>query len=218
MIALRTVRRYGPVIADAARAALAPRALGTLPVDAQRDHRAPEFIDYEASMQGAVRVLSCPTHSSRDAHIAEQIRSAHVHDRLGWQDMAVLVRSADDLAGVERALSVAGVPASITADELPLHEEPAVAVLLTLIEIAARPRIATPERIEDLLLGPIGRMDVSDLRRLGRRCAPSVATRASRCCRRENSSRTLCSVVMPRRPTSIPPPLSRRASIECETF
>ena len=72
------------------------------------------------------------------------------------------------LAGIERALSVAGVPASITADELPLHEEPAVAVLLTLIEIAARPRIATPERIEDLLLGPIGRMDVSDLRRLGR--------------------------------------------------
>ena len=114
-----------------------------LPVDAQRDHR-PRFID-QTSMQGAVRVLSCPTHSSRDAHIAEQIRSAHVHDRLGWQDMAVLVRSADDLAGVERALSVAGVPASITADELPLHEEPAVAVLLTLIEIAARPRIATPE-------------------------------------------------------------------------
>jgi len=168
VIALRTVRRYGSVIADAARAALAPRTLGTLPVDAQRDHRSPEFVDHDPSMQGSVRVLSCPTHSSRDAHIAEQIRSAHVHDRLAWQDMAVLVRSADDLAGVERALSVAGVPASITADELPLHEEPAVAVLLTLIEIAARPRTATPERIEDLLLGPIGRMDVSDLRRLGR--------------------------------------------------
>ena len=39
MVALRTVRRYGSVIADAARAALAPRTLGTLPVEAQRDHR-----------------------------------------------------------------------------------------------------------------------------------------------------------------------------------
>ena len=78
VIALRTVRRYGSVIADAARAALAPRALGTLPVDAQRDHRTPEFADHDPLMQGAVRVLSCPTHSSRDAHIAEHIRSAHV--------------------------------------------------------------------------------------------------------------------------------------------
>jgi len=172
IIALRTVRRFGPSIADAARRALAPRSLGTLPTDVQRQHREPVFAsgvrDGSGEVEPAVRILSCPSRSSRDAHIAAQIRSAHVHDRVAWQDMAVLVRSVDDLTRVERALKVAGVPAAITSDEVPLHAEPAVAALLSIVEIGARPHVGTPERVEDLLLGPVGRMDVSDLRRLGR--------------------------------------------------
>ena len=169
IVTLRTVRRYGSQIAQAARAALAPRSLGTLPSQAQRDHRDPRFeTDDVPGLASSVRVLLCPTRASRDLHIAEQIRAAHVHDKVAWQDMAVLVRSAGDLTSVERALTIAGVPASITADEIPLHAEPAVAQLLSIVEIAARPSHGTPERIEDLLLGPIGRLDVSDVRRLGR--------------------------------------------------
>ncbi len=169
IVALRRVRRYGSQIAQAARAALAPRGLGTLPSHVQREHRDPRFERHEdPASSPAVRVLLCPTRASRDLHIAEQIRAAHVHDKIAWQDMAVLVRSVTDLTSIERALNVAGVPASITADEIPLHAEPAVAQLLSIVEIAARPRHGTPERIEDLLLGPIGRLDVSDIRRLGR--------------------------------------------------
>jgi superfamily I DNA/RNA helicase/RecB family exonuclease len=171
IVALRSVRRYGPMIADAAKRALAPRTLGTLPIEVQRHHRDPAFVSGDEvtdDAETAVRIVSCSSRSSRDAHIAAQIRSAHVHDRVPWQDMAVLVRSSDDLTRVERALKVAGVPASVTADEVPLRAEPAVAALLLIVEIAARPHTGTPERIEDLLLGPIGRMDVSDLRRLGR--------------------------------------------------
>lgn len=170
IIELRNVRRYGPQVAVAARAALAPGILPGLPLDAQQRHREPNIAAGETGNAAVdrVRLLVCPSRSSRDAHVAAQVRSAHVHDRVRWADMAVLVRSAADLAGMERALSLAGVPASITADEIPLHAEPAVAQVLAVVEAAARPQRVTSEGVQDLLLGPIGRVDVSDLRRLGR--------------------------------------------------
>lgn len=174
IIELRGVRRYGRRIANAARAALAPGFLPGLPIEAQRRHREPIIHTEPAHNSGdataleSVQVLICPSRSSRDAHVAEQVRSAHVHDRVPWSELAVLVRSAADLTGMERALRLAGVPAAVTADEIPLHEEPAVAQVLAVVETAAHPDQAGPEAVHDLLVGPIGRVDVSDLRRLGR--------------------------------------------------
>lgn len=173
IVELRTVRRYGPQIFAAARAALAPASLPGLPLEAQRRHRDPHFARI-APTEARVRVLVCPSVASRDAHVAEQIRAAHVHERVPWSDMAVLVRTAADLTGVERALTVAGVPAAISADEIPLHAEPAVAHVLAVVQAAAEPERVGAEQAHDLLVGPIGRVDVSDLRRLGR------ALRASR--------------------------------------
>lgn len=166
VIALRTIRRYGSTIADAARAVLAPAALPGLPAEAQRQHRSPRFS--ASDTESRVHVRSCGSRTSRDTYIADAIRACHVHQKVRWRDMAVLVRASRDLAGVERALRLAGVPATVTADEIPLRAEPAVAHMLAVIEMAAAPSSVSPEGAIDVLTGPIGRLDVTDLRVLGR--------------------------------------------------
>jgi len=173
VIALRTVRRYGADIAAAARAVLAPAALPGLPAQAQRLHRSPLLDESRQSIQKAVHVRSCDSRTARDAYVAEQIRAAHVYEKVPWRDMAVLVRSARDLAGIERALRLAGVPAAITADEIPLRAEPAVAYLLAVVELAALPAGTSADKVRpevalDVLTGPIGRLDVAELRALAR--------------------------------------------------
>ncbi len=166
IIALRSVRRFGPEIARAAQAALKPAVLPGLPIDVQREHRAP-LVERGAGSD-SVDVFVCSSRSSRNMHIAEQLRAAHVHESVRWRDMAVLVRTFSDLGEVERALRLADVPATVAADERPLRAEPAVAQLLLALEVAADPRRARVEQVLDLLTGPIIRFDPSDLRRLGR--------------------------------------------------
>ena len=168
VIALRTVRRYDSVIGAVARAALAPVALPGLPALAQRQHRNPGLTERTAENTACVDVRTCPSRSTRDAYIAQQIRASHIHNKVPWRDMAVLVRSSDDLAGLHQALHMAGVPSAITADEIPLRAEPAVAYLLSIIESAAHPAGLRPDDAVDLLTGPVSRLDVSDIRVLGR--------------------------------------------------
>lgn len=168
VIALRTVRRYDSVIGAAARAALAPAALPGLPALAQRHHRNPEMDERANDSAGRIDVRTCSSRSARDAYIAQQIRASHVHDKVPWRAMAVLVRSSDDLVGLHQALHMAGVPSAITADEIPLRAEPAVAHLLSIIEAAAHPASVRVDDAVDLLTGPVGRLDVSDMRVLGR--------------------------------------------------
>lgn len=168
VIALRHVRRYDSVISSAARAALAPAALPGLPSLAQRQHRDPVVEVRDAHSAARLDVRTCPSRSARDAYVARQIRASHVHDHVPWRDMAVLVRSSDDLAGLHQALHMAAVPAAITADEIPLRAEPAVAYLLSIIESAAEPSAVRVDEAVDLLTGPVGRLDVADMRVLGR--------------------------------------------------
>ena len=164
VIALRNVRRYGSMIASAAQAALSPVTLPGLPAEAQRLHRTPVVQGSDTRAE----VRTCDSRSARDAFVAQQIRACHIHGSIAWRDMAVLVRSSDDLAGLAQALQLAGVPATITADEIPLRAEPAVAYLLSIVESAAKPEAVRADDALDLLAGPVGHLDVSELRVLGR--------------------------------------------------
>mgnify|MGYP000117669378 FL=1 len=166
IIALRSVRRFGLEIARVAQAALKPAVLSGLPVDVQREHRNPQV--QRGAESDSVEVLVCGSRASRNIHIAEQLRAAHVHESVRWQDMAVLVRTFEDLTALERALRLAGVPAAVAAEEQPLRAEPAVANLLLALDIAADASRARVEQVLDLLTGPIIELDPSDLRRLGR--------------------------------------------------
>ena len=105
---------------------------------------------------------------SQAAHIARELRLAHVRREVPWRELAVLVRSGNQIPALQRALHAAGVPVVVAADEIPLRSEPAVATLLAAMTLAAHPQGAAPGQVLDVLMGPLAGLTASDVRRLGR--------------------------------------------------
>jgi superfamily I DNA/RNA helicase/RecB family exonuclease len=168
ILKLRTSRRCSVEVIDKSRhvAALLGSA-GSIPAVDLKEHRA---LDVPADqIRGSVEIRFFPTAEREAAAIAELLRREHLHGRTPWSQMAVLVRSGTtSIPGVQRALTISGVPVEVAVDELPLRDHPAVAPLLTVLEYAARPASLTPERVHDLLLSPLVGASASDIRRLGR--------------------------------------------------
>ena len=69
---------------------------------------------------------------------------------------------------LQRALGAAGVPVEVAGDELPLAREAAVAPLLLALRAAVSPTRSRRRSARALLLSPLGGLDSSGLRRLGR--------------------------------------------------
>ncbi|MFI9327349.1 ATP-dependent helicase [Kitasatospora sp. NPDC052868] len=177
---LRVSRRSGAVLLAASRELARRMPMGRLPADKLAQHRAL----LPAREGGRVEVYTYPTPGTELDSIADLLRRAHLEDGVPWGEMAVLVRAgARSIPGVRRALGAAGVPLEIDGDDLPLREEPAVAQLLLALRVCAEqaarrpgterpgpeaPDPLTTELAHGLLTGPLGGMDGSDLRRLGR--------------------------------------------------
>ncbi|MBV2152123.1 ATP-dependent DNA helicase [Kitasatospora sp. SUK 42] len=174
---LRVSRRSGAVLLAASRELARRMPMGRLPADKLAQHRAL----LPSREGGRAEVYTYPTPGAELDSIADLLRRAHLEDGVPWGEMAVLVRAgARSIPGVRRALGAAGVPLEIDGDDLPLREEPAVAQLLlalrTCAELAARDRQGDPDAPDPLttdvahalLTGPLGGLDGSDLRRLGR--------------------------------------------------
>ncbi|MFF2081876.1 ATP-dependent helicase [Kitasatospora sp. NPDC058162] len=179
---LRVSRRSGAVLLAASRELARRMPMGRLPADKLAQHRAL----LPSREGGRVEVYTYPTPGAELDSIADLLRRAHLEDGVPWGEMAVLVRAgARSIPGVRRALGAAGVPLEIDGDDLPLREEPAVAQLLLALRVcaeqAARDKQAlldtpgphTPDPLTEdlahaLLTGPLGGLDGSDLRRLGR--------------------------------------------------
>ncbi|MQS13904.1 ATP-dependent helicase [Streptomyces kaniharaensis] len=179
---LRVSRRSGAVLLAASREIARRMPMGRLPADKLAQHRAL----LPSREGGRVEVYTYPTPGAELDSIADLLRRAHLEDGVPWGEMAVLVRAgARSIPGVRRALSAAGVPLEIDGDDLPLREEPAVAQLLLALRVcaeqAARDRHGdldaagpfptdplTTDLAHALLTGPLGGLDGSDLRRLGR--------------------------------------------------
>jgi ATP-dependent exoDNAse (exonuclease V) beta subunit len=70
----------------------------------------------------------------------------------------------------------------VAADEIPLHQDPAVSPLVTALRIIDNPRHATVDVVADLLSGPLAAIDPVDLRRFGSylRIADRTTERAPR--------------------------------------
>jgi superfamily I DNA/RNA helicase/RecB family exonuclease len=169
---LRSSRRAGPTLLNASRELAKRMPIGRLPVERIREHR-----DLVATAgpgadgtDGASRieVVTFPDSGAELAAVADQLRRAHLEDTVPWEQMAVLVRSGEQLAQVRRALMTANVPVEVLGDDLPLAQEPAAATLLTALRYAADPAALTVDAARSLLTGPLGGLDSSDLRRLGR--------------------------------------------------
>lgn len=166
---LGTARRFGPRIRAAAGSVLGTRVPVGLPAEALHAHRNPQCSPVDdPDLSDLVTVRTYADRGSQAAHVAREIRQAHVRRRVPWRELAVLVRSAAEIPGLQRALTAAGIPAVVATDEIPLRQEPAVAALLAAIDVAAHPSSATPAQVLDLLSGPIVGLTPADLRRLGR--------------------------------------------------
>lgn len=163
---LRVSRRSGAVLLAATRELARRMPMGRLPADKLAQHRAL----LPSREGGRVEVYTYPTPGTELDSIADLLRRAHLEDGVPWGEMAVLVRAGSrSIPGVRRALGAAGVPLEIDGDDLPLREEPGVAPLLLALRVCAEPaEHCTAEVARTLLAGPLGGLDGSDLRRLGR--------------------------------------------------
>jgi superfamily I DNA/RNA helicase/RecB family exonuclease len=198
IVVLGTSRRAGPRLLAASRKVAVRMPLAGLPTERVREHRAliarpparkrpahplisatsahaaltqttsAVATPHPRAPRDVVEALTFPDQTAELAAVADLLRRAHLEDAVPWEQMAVLVRSGEQLAQVRRALLTANVPAEVLGDELPLAQEPAVGALLTALRCAADPAALTPEAARALLTGPLGGLDGADLRRLGR--------------------------------------------------
>jgi superfamily I DNA/RNA helicase/RecB family exonuclease len=116
---------------------------------------------------GDVEVCTFRSSTSEAAFVAHRLREAHLRDEVPWSRMAVLMRSAhNQLPLLQRALTQAGIPTVIHAEDLPLHAQPAVAPLLLLLRCALQPDRLDEEAAVALLHSPLGGADPLSERRL----------------------------------------------------
>ncbi|XBB68185.1 ATP-dependent DNA helicase [Nocardioides sp. WV_118_6] len=175
VVALRTVRRFGPgILAPAQRVAGRIGLRGTLPAQAREQFLAPQA---ESAVRGQVQVRTFDTERAEAEHLADLLRRAHLEDGVPWDEMAVLVRSGRaSIAPLRRALGAAGVPVEVARDEVPLVRDPAVMPLLDALRAVVNLDNDDPEHVEHvdaaraeaLLTGPLGGLDAGDVRRLAR--------------------------------------------------
>jgi superfamily I DNA/RNA helicase/RecB family exonuclease len=118
-------------------------------------------------LPGEVEVCTFRSSTSESAYVAHRLREAHLRDGVPWSRMAVLMRSAhNQLPPLQRALTQAGIPTVVHAEDLPLHAQPAVAPLLLLLRCALEPERLDEEAAVALLHSPLGGADPLSERRL----------------------------------------------------
>ncbi len=178
VLALTRTRRFGPALKAASeRIAAGIPVRGAIPGAAFEAFRG-AVAESGPHGEGTVEVLHLDSPRAEVEHIADQLRRAHLQDGTGWSRMAVLVRSGRaSIPALRRALTAAGVPVEVAADDTPLVTEPAVQPLLEALRVvlALDSDPATGEspglagdKAETLLLSPLGGLDAADLRRLAR--------------------------------------------------
>jgi superfamily I DNA/RNA helicase/RecB family exonuclease len=177
VVALRTTRRFGSNLLVAAQRVAGRLGLpGSIPASAREAFLAP--VAAAGLAPGKVQVRTYDTERAEAEHLADLLRRAHLEDGIGWDEMAVLVRSGRQSIGpLRRALGGAGVPVEVASDELPLVRDPAVLPLLDALRAVVHLDTTDAEhvdhvdaaRAEALLTGPLGGLDAGDVRRLARR-------------------------------------------------
>ena len=175
VVALRTTRRFGPRISLAtSRLAARLGVSGSIPEHAHRAFLTPAC---DTDTADRVTVRTFDTDRAEAEHLADLLRRAHLEDGLAWDDMAVLVRSGRaTIPPLRRALTAAGVPVEVAADEVPLVRDLAVLPLLDALRAVVNLDNDDPDHIdhvdasraESLLTGPLGGLDAGDVRRLCR--------------------------------------------------
>ena len=164
-VVLTTCRRFGAQIRGAASAVIGnrpPAGFNKVLIEKHRN------LNCVSENLGEVMIRTFDSPGAEASHIADVIARAHANSNLQWSDFAVIVRSAVvSIPTIYRAFVAAGIPVEVAADEIPLHQDPAVDPLVTALRIVDNPKYATVEVVADLLTGPLAAIDPVDLRRFG---------------------------------------------------
>lgn len=158
-IVLDTVHRGGPALRDLVSAITA--RIGTAAAGAQRAARASG-----PDAAAPVTVVQAASPARQWAAVARQLREHHLLHRVSWNDMAVVVRSGQQIGGIRRALALAEVPARTAVGTTALRDDRAARALLTLVDVGIGRSELTPAVAVELLSGPFGGLDSIALRRL----------------------------------------------------
>jgi len=159
IVALTCSRRSGPALLAATR-----RIADRLPGRAEQRR----IVAADGLLPGHAEVHVLRSASEEAAYVAGVLRRAHL-DGMPWSKMAVLVRSTAQVLGtLRRAMITAGVPVAVRGEDVPLGEQPAVAMLLDVLACVLHADALTEDVAERLLLGSIGGGDAVYLRRLRR--------------------------------------------------
>jgi superfamily I DNA/RNA helicase/RecB family exonuclease len=157
VVTLTKSHRCAPAVARAV-SAVAARLPGSAPG---------RVIDGTGDTQGSVAVRLASSAHAEAALIADELRRAHLVDKVPWSQMAVIVRSVPHAAAVlPRALGAAGIPVRVPSSGAAPADHPAVRALLT--ALAAATDGLDGEKALTLVTGPIGRIDPVSLRGLRR--------------------------------------------------
>jgi superfamily I DNA/RNA helicase/RecB family exonuclease len=157
IVTLTKSHRCAPAVARAV-CAVASRLPGRTPG---------RVIDGTGEEPGSVDVRVASSAHAEAALIADELRRAHLVDKMPWAQMAVIVRSMPHAAAVlPRALAAAGIPVRAPSPGGAPADHPAVRSLLT--ALAAATDGLTGEKALTLVTGPIGRIDPVSLRGLRR--------------------------------------------------
>jgi len=100
------------------------------------------------------------------AFIARRLRECHVHAKMPWSEMAVIVRSGGAVPGLAHQLRGLEVPTNVSGASSPVRDEPAVSAITLALEVALGSRPLDVHTAEALVTGPLGRLDPVTLRRL----------------------------------------------------
>ncbi|MCU1639302.1 MAG: ATP-dependent helicase [Microbacteriaceae bacterium] len=110
--------------------------------------------------------IEAATPSREWASIARLLREHHLIKGVGWNDMAVIVRSGAQVPVVARALALADVPTRTAVGGRPLRDDHAARGLLAVVDIGMGRTALSPLAAAELLLSPFGGIDRLGLRRL----------------------------------------------------
>jgi len=124
----------------------------------------------DSDLPGEIEFARLSSSSENAEQIAYSLRRAHLHDGIPWSEMAIILRNPGaDVAAINRACVRNSVPLALDATALALAENPAVAPLLGIAELAIkRSRLTQSDwpLIENILLSEFGGADSLELRRI----------------------------------------------------
>jgi superfamily I DNA/RNA helicase/RecB family exonuclease len=163
VVRLGTNHRSGGALADAAaRVVVRLRSTAAVGVAHRKTSSAAE-----APAASRMEIVSLRSRVGEAAYVAHRLREAHLVDGVPWDRMAVILRSTvTQLTSLQRGLRQAGVPTVVLAEDLPLHEQPAVRPFLMLLRCALRPEELTEQAAVALLHSPLGGADPFTERKL----------------------------------------------------